>query len=141
MAGHRSEKISVALSFTDIPLPYFKEKMFEVFQMIFAWNQHMNDSFIPLWVSCLDDSIYILNKNFNCLGWTFVPGMSYPKLNEYCTICFRESIIVESWGLVEGKHIPKELGIPEFETRLLIPFLEFLSSQTKRNRNYRNYGN
>ena len=45
--GHRFENIIAALSFKDLPLPSFKERLFEVFQMIIVCYQHMKDVFIP----------------------------------------------------------------------------------------------
>ena len=78
MLVHRSENIIAALSFNDLLIPYFKEKLIEVRQMIVVWNQHMNYVLLPSWVSCLDDSISIWNKKFTCPGWMFVPRKPHP---------------------------------------------------------------
>ena len=64
MAGHIFEKIIAALLFTDISLPSFKDKWFEVYHMVDGWNQHMKDVVIPLWVYCLDNSISICTNKF-----------------------------------------------------------------------------
>ena len=54
MTRNQFENIIAALSFTDILPSYFKDRFFEISQMIFAWNDHMKDVFTPFWVSCLD---------------------------------------------------------------------------------------
>ena len=102
MPGHIFENIIAALLFTDLPLPSFKYKLFEVRQMIVAWNQRMKYVFIPSWVPCLDDSIYIWNNKFTCIGWMFVPRKSHTKGNGYHIICCGESRIMYRWELVEG---------------------------------------
>ena len=47
-----------ALSVIHLPLPYCKDKLFEVCHIIFAWNQHMKYVLIPLGVSFSDESIF-----------------------------------------------------------------------------------
>ena len=64
MAGNRFENIITALLFTDLPSPYFKDKLFGILRMIFAWNYHIKGVFIPSWVSFLDESISICNNKF-----------------------------------------------------------------------------
>ena len=68
MSGHRFEKIMTTLSFTDIPLTYFKEEFFEVCHIIVARNQQMKDVLIPLWFSSLYASISIWTKNVTLPG-------------------------------------------------------------------------
>ena len=36
------QKIIVALSFTDLINPYFKDKLFGIWKIIFEWDYHMN---------------------------------------------------------------------------------------------------
>ena len=86
MVGHIFENIIAALSFTDILLLSFKDKLFEVHHMVDAWNQHMKDVFIPLWVYCLYYSIYIWTNKFTCPLWMFFPRKPHHKGNEYHTI-------------------------------------------------------
>ena len=86
MTGNIYGNITTALSSTDVPLPYFKYKLFEVRHMIFAWNEYTRDVFITSWVSCLDESINIWTKTFTFPIWMFPPRKAYPKVNEYHTI-------------------------------------------------------
>ena len=86
MTENRSEKLISALSFTALLPTSFKEKLFEVFQMTFAWNKHMKDLLIPLWVFCLYYSIYICTDKFTCPGCIFVPRNPHPKVNKNHTI-------------------------------------------------------
>ena len=54
----------------------------------------MKDVFIPLWVSCLDYSIYKFTNKFTCPGWMLVPRNPHPKGNEYHNISCGESRIM-----------------------------------------------
>ena len=59
MTHLRFEQITSTQTFTDIPFPQYTDKFHEVRQMIFKFNYHMKEVFIPSWVSCLDESISI----------------------------------------------------------------------------------
>ena len=41
LSGNRFEKTCFALKFTATPPPSFRDKLYEVRQMIVAWNGHM----------------------------------------------------------------------------------------------------
>ena len=86
MMGHIFEKIIAALLLTDILLPYFKNKLYKFHQMVDAWNQHIKDVFISLWVYCLDHSIYIRTNKFTCTGWMFSPRNPHLKGNKHHNI-------------------------------------------------------
>ena len=73
--------IIYALLFNDIPPPYFKEILFEIHHVIVACNYYTKDAFIPSWVCCLYDQIYIWTKMFNYPGLMFVPGNIHPNGN------------------------------------------------------------
>ena len=60
----------------------------------------MKDVFMRLWVSCLDEFIYICTNNFVCPGWMFVPGNPHHKVNGYHTIDCGDSRIMYRWELV-----------------------------------------
>ena len=64
MSVHRFESIISALLFTYLPLPYFKDKLFEVRQIIVACNKHMKDVFVTSWVEYLYESISIWTNKF-----------------------------------------------------------------------------
>ena len=86
MAGNIFKNIIDALSFTDILYQYFNGNFSEGIHMIGTWIEHIKDVFISSWVSCLDESIYILTNNFTCPGWMFVPRMPHFKEVFYHTM-------------------------------------------------------
>ena len=59
MARHRFDKILAALNFTDEEPPDYRDKFWEIRQLLREWNNHMHETFIPSWVSCLDESMSI----------------------------------------------------------------------------------
>ena len=87
MKEYRFKKIISLISFTDLLLKSFKDRLFEVWHIIVAWNQHMKDVFIPLWVSCLYESIYIWNNNLTFPVWMFVTRKTHSKGNKYHAMC------------------------------------------------------
>ena len=87
MTGRRFEMITNALHFTDKSAPTFKDKFWEVRQMIQEWNKNMTLMFRSSWVSCLDESMSIWNNKWSCPGWVFCPRKPHPFGNEYHTIC------------------------------------------------------
>ena len=46
--------ITLALRFTSLNPPTFRDKFWEVREMIGAWNEHMATIFLVAWVICLD---------------------------------------------------------------------------------------
>ena len=75
------DAIKKALSFTDITSPLYRDKYWEVRQMIHAWNWHMPDVFLAVWVSCLDKSMSIWTSRCTCPGFMFVPRKPHPVRN------------------------------------------------------------
>ena len=97
-----------ALSFTNHYRPSFKDRLWEVWQMVKAWNNHIKENFYLSWVSCLDESTSIWLTKFTCPGWVFCPQKPNPYGNEYHTICCGKSGIMYAAEMVEGKDRPKE---------------------------------
>ena len=53
--------------------PAYRDRFWEVRQMLDAWNKNMNDNFIPGWANCLDESMSVWTNKYTCPGWMFVP--------------------------------------------------------------------
>ena len=73
--------IITGLSFTVLLPPSLKDKFFEIIHISVTLKNKMKHVFIPLWVSCLDQYIYIWTINFTIPGWMFVPGKPHTKGN------------------------------------------------------------
>jgi hypothetical protein len=73
MSRRRFLAITSALRFTLLNLPTFRDKFWEVRDMIPAWNKHMAKIFLAAWVICLDESMSIWHNQWTCPGWVFCP--------------------------------------------------------------------
>ena len=118
MSSNRFEAIFSAISFTDNKPPPYKDKFWQVRQMIAMWNEQMGKIFVPAWVSCLDESMSIWFNKFTCPGWVFCPRKPHPYGNEYHSICCGLSGIMYAIELVEGKDKPREKQQDENEKKL-----------------------
>ena len=76
----------------------------------------MQISFIPYWISFLDESVYMWMNKFTCPGFVFCPRKPYTKGNEYHNRCFDESGIMYVWEIVEVRDHMIPMGRPEFYT-------------------------
>ena len=114
MTGHRFDEINKALCFTLSPPPTYRDKFFQVRELLEAFNARMRHIFIPRWISCLDESMSIWTNRWTCPGWIFCPRKPHPYGNEYHTICDGQSGIMYAVEIVEGKDRPREIGKPEF---------------------------
>jgi hypothetical protein len=63
----------------------------------------MTEKFLPLWASCLDESMSAWISRWTCPGWVFCPQKPHPFGNEYHSICCGDSGIMYHIELVEGK--------------------------------------
>ena len=113
MSKKRFEVILKGLSFTSHQLPVFRDRFWEVWEMLDAWNTNMTEQFTPSWVSCLDESMSTWTNKYSCPGWMFVPRKPWPFGNEYHTVCCSMSGILWQMELIEGKDSPSEI-IPKF---------------------------
>jgi hypothetical protein len=102
------EAILLALIYTDIISPIYKERFWEVRQLIEQWNTNMDQIFTPSWVSCLDESMLQWNNRWTCPGWMFVPGKPHLFGNEHHSICCAETTIMYGVEIVEGADTPPQ---------------------------------
>ena len=109
MSRHRFLALTSALWFTESAPPNFRDKFWEVRDMIAAWNDHMAKIFLSAWAVCLDKSMSIWHNRWTCPGWVFCPQNPHPFGNEYHTACCELSGILFSMELVEGKDHPPQI--------------------------------
>ena len=109
MSSNRFEEIIQALSYTSNDPPSYVDRIWEVREMIKAWNDNMAAVFTCGWITCLDESMSIWNNKWTCPGWIFCPRKPHPIGNEYHSICCGLSSIMFAIELVEGRARPKEL--------------------------------
>ena len=57
MTQNKFEKILNALTYTDCDAPAFRDRFWEVHQMIGAWNDNMIRNLSPSWKNCMDESM------------------------------------------------------------------------------------
>ena len=115
MSMKRFDAITAALSFTAASKPTYRDKFWEVRQLIVEWNKNMAEAFSPSWILCLDESMSIWHSRWTCPGWVFCPRKPHPFGNEYHSACCGMSGLMFSVELVEGKDHPVDLGPPEYE--------------------------
>ena len=109
MSRRRFDLITKSLSYTDAYAPAYRDKYWQVRQMLQAFNAHMASIFSSSWVICLDESMSIWHNKFTCPGWIYCPRKPHPYGNEYHTACCGKSHILFSLELVEGKDHPSQL--------------------------------
>jgi hypothetical protein len=108
MTLKRFEAILLALTYTNKTSPTYKDRFWEVRQVISEWNRNMAEIFTPSWVSCLDESMSPWNNRWTCPGWMFVPRKPHPFGNEYHSICCAETMIMYGIEIVEGADTPPQ---------------------------------
>jgi hypothetical protein len=77
MSWRRFLAITSALRFTSSNPLTFRDKFWEVRDLIAAWNEHMAKIFLAAWVVCLDESMSIWHNRWTCpdglfLSWMFL---------------------------------------------------------------------
>ncbi len=109
MARKRFTAILRYLDFTNVERPAFVDKIWQVRQMIKAWNDHMAAIFLAGWVICLDESMSIWHNKWTCPGWIFCLRKPHPFGNKYHTACCAVSNIMVLIELVEGEDAPPQI--------------------------------
>ena len=116
MSKRRFGDILGALTYTKNEPPPYKDKFWEVRELIAAFNNHWTAVFKCSWVACLDESMSIWFNRWTCPGWMMVPRKPHPFGNEYHTINCGESGFVFGAEIQEGKDAPKERRHLDAET-------------------------
>ena len=101
--------ITSALHFTNKTPPTFRDKFWEIRDLIRTWNKHMKEIFSAGWALCLDESMSIWHSRWTCPGWVFCPRKPHPFGNEYHTACCGVSGIMFSMEMAEGKDHPPQV--------------------------------
>ena len=66
MSRNQFEANLKALAITARQPPAFRDRFWEVQEMLEAWNANMTEQFTPSWVSCLDESMSTLMNKYSC---------------------------------------------------------------------------
>ena len=109
MLKYRFDQILKALKVTNKAPPTYKDRFWEVRQVLDLCKTHIQENFVPSWVSCLDESMSIWFNRWTCPGWVFCPRKPHPFGNEYHTIACGMSGILYDFEIVEGKDHPREI--------------------------------
>ena len=73
MSRKQFEVILKALAITARQPPAFRDRFWEVQEIIETWNANMTEQFTPSWASCLDESMSTWMNKYSSPGWMFVP--------------------------------------------------------------------
>ena len=108
MSSRRFEEIHSHLFLTINDSPPYKDRLWEIRQIIELWNENMRKIFSPSWVSCIDESMSIQFNRWTCLAWIFAPRKPHPFGMEYNDIGDGLCGIIYGILLRESKDEPKE---------------------------------
>ena len=113
MSKRRFDYILGGLTFHDKEAPAHQDRFHFVRQLIEAWNENMQDRFVPGWATCLDESMSVWLAKHTCPGWMCVERKPHPFGNEYHSICCGLSgIIMFAIEICEGNDEPPEKPRP-----------------------------
>ena len=116
MSRNRFDNIHQATRLRKDNPPPYKDKFWHIRLCIQAFNQKMTETFVPSWLTCLDESMVIFFNAF-APGWMNVPRKPHPFGNEYHTIACCDTHIIFYIELVEGKDRPSQgdYSVVEYE--------------------------
>ena len=108
------ENILNNLAYTSKDPPEYKDRFWEVRNMLDCWNKNMAKMFLPSWMNCIDESMSKWVNEYTCPGFMFVPHKPWSFGNEYHDAGCAESDIIWSLELWEGKDWPPQLNNKPF---------------------------
>ena len=103
MTRTQFENILNNLTYTSKDPPEYKDRFWEVRDMLDCWNKNMAKMFLPSWMNCIDESMSKWVKEYTCPGFMFVPRKPWSFGNEYHDAGCAESDIIWSLELREEK--------------------------------------
>ena len=106
MSRKRFEDILNALRFTNQEPPAYRDRFWEVRQLIAKWNANMDANFEPGWISCLDESMSKWVNEYTCPGYMCVPRKPWPFGNEWHSIADGECRVMYAVEIVEDLQHP-----------------------------------
>ena len=115
MTRTRFETILNNLTYTSKDPPEYKDRFWEVRDMLDCWNKNMAKMFLPIWMNCIDESMSKWVNEYTCPGFMFVPCKPWSFGNEYHDAGCAESDIIWSLELWEGKDRPTQLNNKPFD--------------------------
>ena len=115
MSRNRFEEILSAISYTNKCPPQMLDKFWEIRELIDAWNDNMEEEFLPSWINAIDESMSKWLNEFTCPGFMYVPRKPWPFGNEYQDAGCCLSNILWHVDLREGKDRPRHLGEKEHD--------------------------
>ena len=110
-------EITRVLTYTDLDPLSYRDKFYEIKQLLTSINTHMRSILLAGWVSCLDESMSIWTRKWTYPGWMYVPHKPHPNGNEYHSICCSISGILVGIEIVEGKDRPRQRDHPEYSEK------------------------
>ena len=109
------ENILNNLTYTNKDPPEYKDRFWEVCDMLACWNKIMAKMFLPSWMNCIDESMSKWVNEYTCPGFMFVPHKPWSFGNEYHDAGCAESDIIWLLELWEGKDQPPQLNKKPFD--------------------------
>ena len=115
MSHTRFELILQHIKYTKINPPTYKDRFWEVREMLEGWNKNMATNFVPSWINCINESMSKWLNKYTCPGFMFIPCKPWPFGNEYHDAGCADSNIIWSLELCEGKDQPPQLNNKQFD--------------------------
>lgn len=120
MSRNRFKDITSCLRLNNNTPPTYRDRSWELRELIKGFNDHMEIMFDPSWITCVDESMVSFLNEY-CPNWVCIKRKPHPFGNEYHTIACCLSKIIFRIEMVETeKDRPKEgeYSTPEFENEM-----------------------